>query len=297
MIPVVFATDHNFVIATGVALLSLIETAGEAKYDIYIIVNDDVTETALCMLRKQFELVNKYRQHSISFIKIGSIFRDGYEIRGVSKACYNRLMIPWLLPYYDKVIYTDSDVIFKGCLDDIFDTDLGTDMVAGVGSKIWSKFVLRRYLSKLGLSPDEYINSGFLLINCKEQRALDLKGKYLELVKSKYVYQDQDIINIACKGRIRHLPHEYNVKPSQVQEYESKHTYEKIKVLHYIGPKPWKGFTLCWTDWWEVYNRSVFFKPEFYMSVSRNIRSVSGRIKNYLDDKETKIKLAGKLLF
>lgn len=297
MIPVVFATDHNFVMATGVALLSLIETAGDTKYAIYIIVNEDVTSKDVELLRRQAQVADKEGKHSINFLEIGDTFSSGYEIRGVSKACYNRLMIPWLLSDCDKVIYSDSDVIFKGCLDKIYETDLGNDLVAGVGGKIWSKYVLRRYLSKLGLSSNEYINSGFLVINCKKQREIGLKDKFLELARSRYVYQDQDIINIACKGKIRHLPHEYNVKPSQVPEYESKQTYEKIKVLHYIGPKPWSGFTLCWSDWWEVYNRSVFFKPEFYMTVSRNIRSVSGRVKNYWADKKAKIQLAGKLLF
>lgn len=297
MIPVVFATDHNFVIATGVALLSLIETAGESSYDIYIIIDDDITENDIALLRKQVDETNKEKKHSVNFLKIGDSFKDGYEIRGVSKACYNRLMIPWLLPEYDKVIYSDSDVIFKGSLTEVFETNLGNNLVAGVGGKIWSKLVLRRYLEKLGLDPKKYINSGFLLINCKQQKKLDLKDTYLKLAKSKYVYQDQDIINIVCKGRIFQLPQEYNVKPTQVSEYEDKKFYEKIKVLHYIGPKPWAGFTLCWTDWWEVYNRSVFFNPEFYMTVSRNIRSVSGRMKSYLADKMTKIKLAGKLLF
>ena len=54
---------------------------------------------------------------------------------------------------------------------------------------------VNKYMNKIGADAVNYINSGFLLINAKKQREENLKDRYLELSKKKFIYQDQDIIN------------------------------------------------------------------------------------------------------
>ena len=273
MIPIVFAADHNFVMPTCVAIASLLSTKKSGvEYDINIIIDDDLTENDRKILEKQVADISS--GSSLHFIEIGKTFDNGFEIREISKACYNRLMIPWLMNY-DKVIYSDGDIIFNGDISDIYRIDLGEKLVAGYGGNVWKKGIIKKYLKKIGADPNEYINSGFLLINSRLQREQNLKPKYLELAKRKFIYQDQDIINLVCKGKIGKLPAEYNVKPIDV----SKFPEGSVKVIHYIGLKPWDYFTYSWNEWWSVYRRSVIFDPTFNQKISQRILSSKYRKK------------------
>ncbi|MCH5232250.1 MAG: glycosyltransferase family 8 protein [Muribaculaceae bacterium] len=290
-IPIVFATDHNFVVPTTVAIMSLLKNSENCGYEIFIIVSDNVTDNDKRILEAQVCPQNKVSSHSITFLNAGEEFKEAYETRGVSNACYYRLMIPWLLPQFDKVIYSDSDVVFKGSLNDIFNHDLKGSLVAGVTGKIWSKPLLKRYLNRRGLSEKEYINSGFLLINSSLQRELNLKDEYLRHSGKKYVYQDQDIINIVCKGKIAHLPGEYNVKPKQTQSLYPG----SVKILHFIGQKPWESHSPGSGEWWEYYKGSAAFNQDFYNQHKRHGNSLK-KLEILFKRKIEKLRLATNLV-
>ena len=264
-IPIVFATDHNFVMPTSVTITSLLlSKLPETIFDINVIIDENVTDEDKKKLTKQVKELSE--DSSISFIEIGSLFDKGYEIRDISKACYNRLMIPWLLNY-DKVIYSDVDIIFTGDISEVYKIELNEELVAGVSGKVWKKGIVKKYLLKIGANPEEYVNSGFLLLNSKKQRELNLKSSYLSLVEKKFIYQDQDIINLVCKGRIKHLPEVYNIKPIDYPDYSP----QEAKVIHYIGIKPWNYFTYSWREWWNVYEKSVFYDRNFNKNISDKI--------------------------
>lgn len=272
--PIVFATDHNFVMPSCVAILSLLESSDSGtEWDINVLLSPGVTEEDKEILSRQVKESGKNAQ--IRFVEIGKVFLQGYETRGISNACYNRLLIPWLLPEYDKIIYSDTDVIFKGDISYIYQTDLKDNYVAGVTGEVWSKGAIRKYLLKLGVTPEKYINSGFLLINSKLQREKGLNEKYMELVKRRHIYQDQDIINIACRDRIAHLPEKINLKPSVA----AMQRQGEVDMIHYIGLKPWNHFTYCWDDWWSVCKKSVVYNPQRYHSLSAHILDLKSRFK------------------
>src|SRR5207244_3526543 len=52
----------------------------------------------------------------------------------LSVAAYYRLMIPELLPDMDRVLYVDSDVLFRGSVEPLQHVDLGINPVAAVRS-------------------------------------------------------------------------------------------------------------------------------------------------------------------
>ena len=64
-IPIAFSTDHIFVMQTGVCLFSLLDSAVTSKYDIYVMVNDDVTADDNDALRGQ---ISKFDGHNIAGI-------------------------------------------------------------------------------------------------------------------------------------------------------------------------------------------------------------------------------------
>lgn len=265
-LPIVFSTDHNYVMPTCVTIHSLLTTAKpEVNYDINVIIDPNVSEEDKTILRKQVESDNS--GSVIHFLEIGDTFSEGFEIRDISRACYNRLMIPWLLPQYEKVVYSDVDIIFTGDISDVYDFDLGSSLVAGVGGATWTRGIIKKYMNKIGADAENYINSGFLLINADIQRKEDLRGRYLELSKRKFIYQDQDIINLVCKGRISKLSCNYNVSPSDF--YDKKEG--EAKVVHFFGFKPWNHFTYSWILWWNQYRSSLVYDPVYAKKVSDKI--------------------------
>ena len=125
----------------------------------------------------------------------------------LTTAAYYRLLIPELIPEYDKIIYSDVDVIFRNDLSDIFhNTNLDQYYIAGVNSLSYLIPGLNDYYYKLKLDSHRIIYSGNIIINSK--RILDdkLLSKFKSLAKNNYRFQDMDVLNIACQNNIFYLP-------------------------------------------------------------------------------------------
>lgn len=267
MIPIVFSADHNFIMPAGVTICSLLLSRGSETYDIYLLVSSDVTSQDKDLIQRQVAALSS--DSRLTFIDMGKSFDGGYEIRGISKACYYRLMIPWLIPDIDKIIYCDVDLIVNTPLSELFNVDLTDKYVAGSLPTTEDGWVrMKKYFDGLGLDYKEYINSGVLVINSALQREHGLDEAYRRLSQKKFHYQDQDIINIVCKGHIAHFDCRFNFKPSEIGV--KKNVGSQI-IIHYAGDKPWKGFCFAWDEWWAVYKKSVFWDAGFYHNVSADI--------------------------
>lgn len=285
MIPIVFSTDHDYIMPTGVTICSLL-LHEEEGYDIYVLTSPSVTDADKRLLERQ---VKEFSSKSkISFIDMGTQFAEGYEIRGISTACYYRLMIPWLIPEVDKIIYCDGDIVIKTSLKELYETDLEGKYVAGSSSydpENWIK--CKKYLDKTGLDYKKYINSGVLVINSALQRRDSLDKEYKKLADNKYLYQDQDIINIVCKDRIAYFSYRFNFKPSQVGLVKE---VGNDLVIHYAGDKPWRCFTYAWEEWWEAYKKSIFYDGEFYHKICSRILSPKHQMRNFSRKARIKVK-------
>jgi lipopolysaccharide biosynthesis glycosyltransferase len=90
--------------------------------------------------------------------------------------------------------------------------------------------------------PTSYINSGVVLFNLKNMRdfgADKLLIKELEKSNCNYVLFDQDLINIAFNGYIKHIPIKWNYF---ITFYSSvgRNNLESGFIHHYVGQKFWK---------------------------------------------------------
>lgn len=280
MIPIVFSTDHNYVMPTGVTIASLLMADKEGSYSINVITSHDVTEEDKEKLRTQVSTLSP--SSSIRFVEIGSEFDSGYEVRGISRACYYRLLIPWIFPEFDKIIYSDVDIIFQIGLGNLFSTEMGYNLFAGVKVHAAPGSSFARYIKKMNLNPEEYINSGLLLINSYAIRKESLRERIMAQAGKKFLYQDQDIINIIAAGRILPLPERFNMSPTYLAQYamEGKGDIQPC-ILHYSGSKPWEAFTQCWQQWWKVYDATLFFDPKLNFKTSATILSYRAQLRRF----------------
>lgn len=282
MIPVVFSSDHNFIMPTGVAVQSMLESAPNVEFDIFIIQNDDVTDSDRNVLRH----ISEKHDAKITFLSAGTEFAESYEVRDITIASYYRLLIPWLIPDYDWIIYLDGDIIIKSDISKIINYAIDpTYYVYGVRTPGFSTdSALMKYIVSIGLDPHNYINGGIQVINARLIRNAHLREVFLSFSTKKLLYQDQDIINIVCKDRIGWLPIKFNCTPS-LEDNDKNILIEagittnsdfeeacvKPVVIHYAGKKPWKTFTYHWYDWWAVYSRTPFYDPQFASDAVKKI--------------------------
>lgn len=274
-IPIAFAFDNNLVFPACVCLSSLMMHAKEyTYYDIYILYSEHE-----CLNHDQLDkLPNYYQNCRITYIKVGDTFNDGYEVRGITKATYYRLLIPQLISQYDKIIYADVDIIFRSDLADVYNTNIEDDYVAATYDlgMILSKDG-NKHIKQIGLnSSNQYMQAGFILLNSKRIREDNLLKQFQTLYKNNYKYQDQDLLNICCLKSHKLLPFKYNMTDyvnyyiRHKHEYFNKVSQEEIDdalnngTIHYNGHKPWKKYSVNFDIWWEYYRKSPYFNQAYY---------------------------------
>lgn len=285
-VPVFFSTDHNYIIPTCVAVLSMLQNSTDCHCDIYFLIDNTVLDKDKDILSKT---VKPY-DADIYFISVGNEMDNGYAFRGISKACYYRLLIPWIVPHLKTAIYCDGDIIFTRSILNLYKIPINDKLIGAVHTPFYDSKKFVGYCKKLELDAENYVNSGILLINCSQMRHEGLKEQFQKHIGKKYYYQDQDIINIVCKEKIEYLPLEYNY-PSYIFFNTTK---LKPIIIHYSGPKPWKVFTNLWAYWWSIYDRSIVYNESFECEIYQKILipdySLKKVIRLYLRHLKNKLK-------
>ena len=276
VVPIVFCFDSNWLLAAGVCLTSLLENAKEETfYDIFILYGEDskdvITKSNL------FRLADKYPNCKITFRSVGNLFDKAFEIRGITNSTYYRLLIPEIIPEYDKIMYHDVDVIFRTDLSDVyFETDLTGYYVAGVSSPGSLNATVRKHREEMGLAWNEYILAGDIILNSGLIRKDNIVEQFKREVEgSNYEHQDMDIINIVCKGKIKRLSPDFCAtleifRLATYKEEQALFTQDELQkalrfgIIHYNGPKPWVTWCLNYDIWWEYYRKSIFYDDKYY---------------------------------
>jgi len=270
LVPIVFCFDDNLELAAGVCITSLLQHAvPDTFYDIFILHSD----TCRFPSGRLNELPTHYGNCRITYRTVGKEFENAFEIRGITIAAYYRLLIPELIPEYDKIFYSDVDVIFRNDLADLyFSTDMENYYLAGVSTPYSD---ITHYVETvIKTTIDSYIASGNLILNSKKLKEDGIIEYFRLAALKKWKYQDMDIINIVCAGKIKLLPPwfcmtgtTFEILNNPEQTYYSSDVVEyaqKNGIIHYNGPKPWMQYCLNFDIWWECYRYSIFFNARFY---------------------------------
>jgi len=117
-----------------------------------------------------------------------------------------------------------------------------------------------------------------VLFNLDKIRRDGIQDVFLELAQKGFSCDDQDVLNVACYGHIRHLPLHYNVmtkynignkeaffKSNGVSqcftEEERKRAKDTPTIIHYADKeKPWNDASLDLAErWWFYAEKSPFW--------------------------------------
>lgn len=274
-IPILFTFDQSLEMPAGVCMTSLLLHADkDTFYDIFVLHGPDCDFSR----SKLNELPRLFGNCRLTFRKVVGEFVGGYEIRGIPETAYYRLISPELIPEYDKILYSDVDVIIREDLGRFYELDLGHNYFAGVDNCSVLRPGVQKYLAEsLHLDYHKgYYYSGNLVINSALIRNDGKMAEFRELGKNSYEQQDMDIMNIACNGRFLQLGpsycltnYLYNLIVNRRSDMEAIFGAEELDhalrsgIVHYNGTKPWNDACLNMDIWWSYYRRSIFFDERF----------------------------------
>ena len=245
VVPVFFAINNDYASYAATAMHSLTRKCNKNRYYRVIILHDGLSLINRIRLRS---LVTK--NVAIQFKKISNslylkaIIRYCARKKGVgdffsSAVYYYRFFIPRLFPMYEKGIYIDSDTILTGDIGELFDIELNDEQVvaAMVDPKVTTVLEFREYVDNaVGVSHDEYVNSGVILMDFKKMRRMRFLSTLVDLIE-KYnadlVAPDQDYLNVILRGKIKNLETCWNVEPVE-------NLPKNTKLVHFnLFNKPW----------------------------------------------------------
>ena len=259
IVPVFMAVDDGYIPFLGVALKSVIENSSkENKYEIKILYTKVSEENKNKI--KAYETENV----SIEFVDLSSKLHEIedklYTRNYFSNTTYFRLFIPELYPEYDKAVYIDSDTVTLADIADLYNTDMGDNLIAGIPDGVVQAIpVFQEYVEKVVgvIDYNNYFNAGIIVMNLKTLREYKFQEKFLYMLeKIKFeVAQDQDYMNRLCKGRVKLLGFEWNRMPAMGKREGT------INLVHYnLGCKPWYFDDVLYQEYFWKYAK----KTEFY---------------------------------
>lgn len=308
-IPIFFTFDENYSAQFAVTLYSLLLTKDITTNYSIIVYSTDLSNKSKDNL---LEIFNKYKNNNdtIKFINFKNTeYENSYKILrekhkdiwmpklDVILRCYASVL-PELLEY-DKIIYSDVDILIKTDISEIYHIDINNVYLSAYRHpKFQEKMVM--HIDDINIR-SHYFGSGLLVMNLKKMR----EESFDKIINNVLIndelnikYSDQDILNYACNGQVNYIPFKYVSIPALyndirehnfVDEYYSKEELETTvynpSIIHYCYIKPWNKnlHTDIYNEEWFYWYEKANFHKCFKEIVEHNKKIVSGNIfKAYL---------------
>lgn len=256
IIPIFFSIDDNYSELLQIALKSIkTNSSRDYIYRIYIL-NNGLSETHKNNILKYAD-----ENYQIDFVdmkeKIKNISNKLFTRDYYSKSTYYRLFIPAMFPELDKALYLDADIIVQGDISELYNFDLGDNLVGAITDEAVSSIgeFIEYVENYLGIKHEDYFNAGILSMNLRELRNIDFENKFLNLINQiKFaVAQDQDYLNVICKGKVQKIPGVWDKMP-----FPSSIPENELKLIHYnLTLKPWHYDGIPYEDIFYSYAESA----------------------------------------
>lgn len=210
---------------------------------------------------------------SVTFVPVA--FQDDIlkgaptEARWPTEIYYRIFAAEYLPESLDRVLYLDSDIIVKGDISDLYESEFGNELFIAT-TNVNSRF-LKWFIRVKNGAPKKnvYANTGVLLMNLsllrKEQDTKEVLA-YIARRKRFLTLPDQDVISTLYGDRIGLVESKiYNMSERAINGYNRRHrekigekwVEENVKIIHYLSRnKPWKpnykGILKPWYDRYKI---------------------------------------------
>ncbi len=266
-INIVFITDNNYVMPTGVAITSIMANKKKETCITFYVICDGVSEEnkrRLCYSK------DEHKNIEFIFIDVNSNEFKGLEksYSSVSRAALLKFRIPDYISNVDKVLYLDGDIIVTKDLSEFYHIDLGDNFAAVISDGPKDKIPGGK--KHLFYGNSNYFNSGVMLLNLHKMRNENSSKALIEYRIHKYNYfMDQDAFNQIFSDKVIHTHPKYDFmlylisyqnkrySVEQLQKFYKVSGYRNIDdmikdtyIFHYTFAKPWKYFDIPMNELW-----------------------------------------------
>ena len=264
------------------------------KCDI-IILTKDMSKKNINIIKKSFSDLF-IRVFNISDITENNHF---YTYAHFTENTYYRLLIPYILSDYKRVIYFDSDIVINGDISMLFDINLDNYCIAACrDTHVISYCYMRENMfeqyrkdtkeyinNELEIdNVDEYFQAGVVVFNIDMiNKKYNSKEFFTEASKTNFRYLDQDFMNKTFYKNVLLLPNKYNVmtinKWPYIDEYflpdslrdEYIDSRNDPVCIHYIGKSmPCYGIDTDMAEIFWLYARNTPFYEQLLKIMARN---------------------------
>lgn len=280
-VAIAMSSSNEYAPYLSVCLESLKHCASaDRNYDVIVF------ESNISQVNKK-KLVQQVKTNNISlrFVNPYQIIKN-YDLKfpsNYSLECYFRLTAPIILQNYEKVLFTDVDLIFNSDIYDLYNTQLGELPLAACKDLIWGAFIQTPYYDwkdycnqvlKLKY-PFEYFNTGVMVLNIQVFNENKYTDKLLKFVSNtQFRILEQDGLNAYFQNKIKYIDTAWNFPIAndlynglkQYMPLEFLSNYQKDeknpKIIHWAGGmKPWHYPELdCAEIWWAYARKTPFYE-------------------------------------
>lgn len=241
---IVYASDDGYAACLSVSILSLMEH-NESEELCFHILSDGISEEHRRMLREEIEDEGK----SVIFYELSDLSGELSErVPGMDTGRFRtttlaRLLMGSILPEtVTKALYLDADTVILQSIHDLYRTRLGQKAAAMAPEPS----IYPAHRDFLGLSPEEpYCNAGVLLLNLalwREEGCEEQCFSYYRSMQGRLPFNDQDILNVVLRGRLKLLPQRYN--------FFSNYYYFRFRS--FLSRSPWYRSCESEESFWEA---------------------------------------------
>lgn len=265
-ITVAFVTNDGYAPYLSTAIYSLIINSNPNKhYDLFVFFS--------CLSKKNIDLLSSLQTENVTihFVNLDEYTEDYnsifYTCGHYTKESYYRLFLPKFFgENFGKFIYLDVDLVVNCDIAELLPKT--NDFYAVSGALNYSTIEDAEYIQSLGLSCSNYINAGVMVIDCNRFNRMGYLEKAIETIKQrqKFIYIDQDVLNLVCKNDIGLLEASWNVQWNNMDHPERfipevQSIVTKIsqpRIVHFTIDKPWKHML---NHLGEYYNKYAILNP------------------------------------
>lgn len=279
------ACNVNYAKPLSVCLYSLLRNADKKRlYDI-IILHSNISSESMEPFRKMEKHFGNCSIRFIDMMEFREKVKDATYAYITAETNYRLSILGDLFREYEKMIYLDCDTIVEGDISELFDTNLKGNAVGGATAVDFPVL----YMEKKGFFVDgmpynlgdyaekfmnirefdRYFNAGVLLFDLKKAREFTSECEAIELLNSrKWLYNDQDVLNMLFMDRIYKLDIKWNYTTNieygaahgnpRVAEITKKYYRTEYGVIHYTsGRKPWTTDDIPLGEHWHRYEKEL----------------------------------------
>lgn len=216
-------------------MLSILENTNE-YVTFHILVDESVTVENRGRL---VETVDEYNSEVIFHdMNLSDLITSNRFVDVFSVGALFRLRLPELLADVNRIIYLDADILVNMDVKKVWDFNLEGCAVGAVHMPDFAHGVERTVpVTRYGVEPDRYVNSGVLLMNLDQIRQnIDFWNEGINFINDNpdASFPDQDAINVIFKDSLILMSEDWNI-PTAFERQNRKTMREGI--YHFAGEK------------------------------------------------------------